>query len=107
MYHAASLIVMPHGAGSANIIFARPGTPVIEVCYGSNQTAIRQQLDCSHMAIRWQSHGNHVAITWQSHGNPGTPVVEVCYDNDNTRDPHLPKNVTNVTFPKQFICPDM
>ena len=36
VWRAAELIVMPHGAGGANILFARPGTPVIEVCYDNH-----------------------------------------------------------------------
>jgi len=31
MFNAAQVIVGPHGSGFANLIFARPGTPVIEI----------------------------------------------------------------------------
>ena len=32
-WRQAALVVAPHGAGLANLIFAREGCPVIEICY--------------------------------------------------------------------------
>ena len=33
LFHSAAMVVAPHGAGLANIVFSRPGTYVIEgVC---------------------------------------------------------------------------
>ena len=43
-FRRAALIVAPHGAGLANILFARPGTPVIEVCYDNNASAVSRLL---------------------------------------------------------------
>ena len=43
----AALVVAPHGAGLANLLFASEGTPVIEVCYDS-QTA-RSPMNCPAM----------------------------------------------------------
>ena len=36
MFRHAALIVGPHGAGLANIMFAAEGTPVIEICYSES-----------------------------------------------------------------------
>ena len=36
LFHRASLIIAPHGAGLSNILFAKPGTSVIELhCIGA------------------------------------------------------------------------
>ena len=39
-FHRAALIVSPHGANLANIIFAPAGTPIIEICYDNNGSAV-------------------------------------------------------------------
>ena len=43
-FRAAALIVAPHGAGLSNILFAKEGTPVIEICYDSNGGRLKEML---------------------------------------------------------------
>ena len=40
VFRHAALIVAPHGAGLANMIFAAEGTPVIEICYDDTRVMV-------------------------------------------------------------------
>lgn len=39
-FRHAALIVAPHGAGLANILFAAEGTPVVEICYDETRVMV-------------------------------------------------------------------
>ena len=37
-FRRAAVIIAPHGAGLANIVFASVGTPVVEICFDDTNT---------------------------------------------------------------------
>ena len=48
-FRRAAMIVAPHGAGLANMIFASAGTPVIEICYDDFGAANTKGMACPAM----------------------------------------------------------
>ena len=48
-FRRAAMIVAPHGAGLANILFASAGTPVIEICYDDFGAANTRGMACPAM----------------------------------------------------------
>jgi len=49
VFQHAAMIVAPHGAGLANMMFAAEGTPVIEVCYDSQRNPNARGMFCPSM----------------------------------------------------------
>ena len=48
-WRGAALVVAPHGAGLANMLFASAGTPVIEICYDDFGRATAKSMACPAM----------------------------------------------------------